>query len=411
MADGKFINTEIVNELDTIVDSFKAERLPNPFYNFNSSKGTTVTYYNVDMNNYPLDTVTGMQYASIGPLSNTKYNKIEKFVLYGLEKVLVTLADTDDGTEGEEISGDAIILPNTIHPYAGDFFTIDHAKEKVLFRVIEAQSDTFENGANVYQINYKLEHNSNELIEKFNVGVESTFVLNNVGTQYNSVIENKKYNIIQRIEETCSCMRQYYKSIFYNDRVQSLIFTNSANSFYDSYLTEFVKKNDLLSERHDYLYLEHQLNLPKTFTLDYSRTFFTCIEEKSSRKFKNSSRMCFGELIDSKTNIFSNRPEPYLQMNYSYNLEGVPQSISPGLVFEIFDAPLLEGIANNKLFGDDILSDLIIKYFNDIEVTEEDLDSLDTYDYKDNAMQFYYVPICIFILEYKIKELMKIKAN
>ena len=41
MADGKFINTEIVNELDTIVDSFKAERLPNPFYNFNSSKGVT----------------------------------------------------------------------------------------------------------------------------------------------------------------------------------------------------------------------------------------------------------------------------------------------------------------------------------------------------------------------------------
>ena len=191
MADGKFINTEIVNELDAIVDSFKQERLPNPFYNFNTSKGTTVTYYNVDMQNYPLDTVTGMQYASVGPLTNAKYNKIEKFVLYGLEKVLVTLADTDDGTEGEEISGDAIVLPNTIHPYAGDFFTIDHAKEKVLFRVIDAQSDTFENGANVYQINYKLEHNSNELIEKFNVGTESTFLLNNVGTNYTLQVELK----------------------------------------------------------------------------------------------------------------------------------------------------------------------------------------------------------------------------
>ena len=227
MADGKFINTEIVNELDAIVDSFKQERLPNPFYNFNTSKGTTVTYYNVDMQNYPLDTVTGMQYASVGPLTNAKYNKIEefagkavdkynkieKFVLYGLEKVLVTLADTDDGTEGEEISGDAIVLPNTIHPYAGDFFTIDHAKEKVLFRVIDAQSDTFENGANVYQINYKLEHNSNELIEKFNVGTESTFLLNNVGTNYNSVIENKVYQHIGRIEETCTCMRKYYKKM------------------------------------------------------------------------------------------------------------------------------------------------------------------------------------------------------
>lgn len=411
MADGKFINTEIVNELDAIVDSFKQERLPNPFYNFNTSKGTTVTYYNVDMQNYPLDTVTGMQYASVGPLTNAKYNKIEKFVLYGLEKVLVTLADTDDGTEGEEISGDAIVLPNTIHPYAGDFFTIDHAKEKVLFRVIDAQSDTFENGANVYQINYKLEHNSNELIEKFNIGTESTFLLNNVGTQYNSVIENKVYQHIGRIEETCTCMRKYYKKIFYDDRVQALIFSNSANKFYDSYLTEFVKKNGLISSRGDYLYLEHQLSLPKTFELDYDRTFFYCIEHKSSKKFKNSSRLCFGELIDNKYDVFANRAEPYLQMNYSMNLEGVPQSISPGLVFEIFDAPLLEGIANDKLFGDDILSDVIIKYFNDHDITEDDLDALDVYDYMDNAMQFYYVPIVIFILEYYIKALMGRQAN
>ena len=201
----------------------------------------------------------------------------------------------------------------------------------------------------------------------------------------------------------CMIQRKYYKKIFYDDRVQALIFSNSANKFYDSYLTEFVKKNGLISARGDYLYLEHQLNLPKTFELDYDRTFCYCIEHKSSKKFKNSSRLCFGELIDNKYDIFANRAEPYLQMNYSINLEGVPQSISPGLVFEIFDAPLLEGIANDKLFGDDILSDIIIKYFNDHDITEDDLDALDVYNYMDNAMQFYYVPIVIFILEYYIR--------
>ena len=81
------------------------------------------------------------------------------------------------------------------------------------------------------------------------------------------------------------------------------------------------------------------------------------------------------------------------------------------LVFEIFDAPLLEGIANDKLFGDDILSDIIIKYFNDHDITEDDLDALDVYNYMDNAMQFYYVPIVIFILEYYIKALMSRQAN
>ena len=98
---GKFINTEIVNTLDAVTNSLK-DRLSNPFYNFNQEKGTVVTYYNVDLNNMPVDTVTGMEYASTGKLTNMKYNKVNNFVLYGLERILVTINNTDEGTEAEE---------------------------------------------------------------------------------------------------------------------------------------------------------------------------------------------------------------------------------------------------------------------------------------------------------------------
>lgn len=407
---GKFINTEIVNSLDSIVNSFK-DRLANPLYNFNQEKGTVVTYYNTDLANLPLDTVTGMQYSSIGNLSTTKYNKISNFVIYGLERVAITINNTEDGTEAEEISGDAIILPNTIHPYVGDFFTIDMAKEKCLFRVIDAQSDTFDNDANVWQIRYQLEHWNNEELEKYNIGNESHFVMTNVGTQYNPVILDSIYHTIETLEEILDGMREYYVAVFFSNRVNSLIFSANGNRFYDSYLTEFVIRNKLLESRKDFIMLQHQIDLPDTFSLDYSRSFFYIVESKKIKKFRSFRSTAFGELIDSKVNIFSTRPEPYLSMNYMKDATRIINTVTPGLVFEIFDKELIHNILTGEKFENDILSNIIIKYFNDEILTEDDIEHLDNINFKDNIQLFYYVPVAMYIIEAYIKQLMLKEAN
>lgn len=405
---GKFTNMEIINNIDTIT-SLANDRLNNPFYSFNNSKGTVVTYYNTDINNMPLDNVTGLEYRHKGKYSNCKYNKISKFVLYGLDRMPVTLEDTEEGQQAQEISGEAIILPNTITPYPGDFFVIDHIKDKILFKVIDAQSDTFNNGANVWQIQYKLDDVSNKELETYNIGKKYIFLLNNNGTSYNSIIEENEFNIIRNLEELSDNMREYYKSIFYNDRVQSLIVSANNNKFYDSFLTEFIIKNKLLEDKNNYLYLAHQLSTPKTFSLDYSRSFFYCIEEKNIDKLKRIDTVAYGELIDNKTSIFSTRYEPYLKMTY---IKGkISDTFAKGLIFEIFDEDLIYHIQNNKLYGNDILADIIIKYFNDENITEEDYEKLDIINYSDNIVLFYYVPIAIYILEYYIKKLMSNKVN
>lgn len=407
---GKFINTEIVNTLDAVTNSLK-DRLSNPFYNFNQEKGTVVTYYNVDLNNMPVDTVTGMEYASTGKLTNMKYNKVNNFVLYGLEKILVTINNTDEGTEAEEISGDALILPNTIHPYAGDYFVINTLKEPALFRVTDAQSDTFDNGSNVWEIKYMLEHVGTDEIEQFNVGTTSQFLMTNVGTAYNCVVLDSAYETISQIEDILGGMREYYRAVFYNTRVNSLIFTANNNRFYDSYLTEFVIRNKLLEERGNYIYIQHQVAVPKTFDIDYSRSFFHVLETKNMKKFRTCLTVAYGELIDSKVNIFSTRQEPYLNMVYSPDVQKLINTMTPGLIYEIFDKPLIANIINNEKFGNDILSDLIIKYFNDEDIDQDDLDQLDMIQYKDNIQLFYYVPVAMYILEGIVKKLLSKQAN
>lgn len=405
---GKFTNTEVVNNIEAIT-SFGNERLKNPFYSFSNNKGTVVTYFNTDISNMPLDTVTGLEYKYIGPDSNKKYNRIKNFVIYGFERLEVTMEDTEMGQEASEISGNAIILPNTITPYPGDYFIVDQMQDKVLFKVIDAQSDTFDNGANVWQIQYKLDRINSKEIES-NIGKEEVFILNNNGTQYNCVIEADDYEIIKSLEDLSSNMIEYYKSIFYNERVQSLIVSANNNKFYDSYLTEFISRNKLLTGNgKDFLYIAHQLAVPKTFSLDYDRSFFHVVEEKDMKKLKRIYTVAYGELIDNKTSIFSTRSEPYLNMVYMR--ESISDTFAKGLIFEIFDEDLLAHIQNDELYGDDILADVIIKYFNDEYITYEDIDKLDIINYSDNIVLFYYVPIVIYILERYIKELLSPQLN
>lgn len=406
----KFTNTEIVNTLDTLSEGIK-DRLANPLYNFNNEKGTTVTYFNTDINNTPLDNATGLQYASIGDLANTVYNKIYDFVIYGLKPTSVTVSNGEFGSEADDITGDAIILPNTIHPYIGDFFIVNHNSTKCLFRIIDAQSDTFDNGANVWSISYKLEHYSDEELEKYNIGIEYRYILNNVGTNYNPVIRITIYDAIKKMDAIRDGMREYYISLFYNNRVQSLIGEANNNKFYDSFLTEFVSKNGLLEDRDEYMYIQHQIAVPDTFALDYSRTFFFCLEEKNKDKLARILNVSFGELITSKVNIFSTRPEQYLKMNYRSDIRNLSDSFAPGLIFEIFDKDLIYHIQENELFDSDVLSNLIVKYFNDEDITDEDLTELDLINYSNNIELFYYVPVAIFIIEKYIEKLLSKQSN
>ena len=402
---GKFLNNQTINaeNIDKQISGFK-DRLNNPYYGFNQEKPNAVTYFNINIDRSSFDETTGLNYASLGKDSSIKYNKINNMLLYGINKWEVNIDTQDVGTEADELQGNAMILPNTITPYAGDYFIFPYVKEELLVRVINAQSDTLDNGANVWVIEYKVEHSSFEGLEE-NVIEEYEYVTNNVGTAYTPILKKSEYNLVYELDTLAMKIRSFYSSIFYSDRVQSLIFSDKGRLFYDSFLTEFVIRTKILEDvTTDYIYLTHQLNLPKTFAIDYDRSFFNMVEKKDKKNILKAPIFAYGVPIESNVNIFSTRFEQYFELVHE-NIKGLSPDFSMFLTFDIINNDLLENIDSCTL-SDNELDNIIIKYFNDIDLSRNDIEVMDNIDYRDSYELFFKLPIVLFILEYSIKKIM-----
>ena len=150
---GKFTDTKYVNTIDNLVDATK-NKLNNPYYIFNNQSPTRVTYYSQNIESSTVDEASGLYEQHIGEMSPFKFNKIKDFIIYGIEKISTEYDVGDSGLEAGQINGSAIILPNTVNPRPGDFFSISYVKENILFKVNGVTSDTLDNGANVYKIEY-----------------------------------------------------------------------------------------------------------------------------------------------------------------------------------------------------------------------------------------------------------------
>ena len=86
----------------------------------------------------------------LGSESPIRYNKIFNFPLYGIEQIQLQLDEMDEGLNSE-YNGEAIILPNTIHPTVDDYFIIDYLEKKYMFRVIKYDYDTIKSN-NFYRV-------------------------------------------------------------------------------------------------------------------------------------------------------------------------------------------------------------------------------------------------------------------
>lgn len=395
---GRFVNTQYTDTVDSLVNGFK-DRLQNNFYAWNDKPATIVTYYNVNMDLSVLDKSTKLAYSAKGPNSGIKFNRINNMVLYGIDNIILMIDNGEFGAEASEIMGDAIIIPNTITPYAGDFFVINHAKEDIVFKVISASPDTLENGANLFRIEYKVTEMNNDELDKYNVVFTYEMIFNNIGTSYNPILRTDRFNTINNIDLLMDEMKRFYKELFYSDRVQTFIFSNHGYYFYDPNLVEFLIRTKILNGSDEYLYLTHQIPLHSTFNIDYEKTIFNRLENKELNKITNTDITAYGELIESKTNIFGSRYEQYFKLIYNCPI-GYTEDIFT------FDLDFLNNIRDNVLYEDDILYNLIIKYFNNTTIEESDINDIEKINYENNIKIFYTIPCVLYSLEKYIKSLM-----
>ena len=396
---GKFVNTQYNKSIDNMVDNLK-EIMKNPYYKWNDKYATATTYYNQNVEQSTLDEGSKLQYNDLDKNSPTKYNEIKDFFIYGIEAINISMENGDYGATSGDITGESIVLPNTITPYPGDYFKINYLKEKtLLFRVTDVTTDTLEIGSNIYKIQYQLETSADHEIpvaDKYNMIVE------NVGTSFNSIIRSESYNLAETIDNILVTLKKYYKALFYQQRVQTFIFRYNGSNFYDPYMIEFLRENSLMDGDGEYVYVGHQTKIGPTFPIKYNKTFFRCVEERDLKNIRKYIYQGTGKYIDNRLTIFNDRIEDYFEIEYNQD-----NTVNFGII-PCFSETLISRIEAGNLMGENnIFSNIIIKYFNRMQIVNSDLEKIELLDYEDNVALFYLIPVIIYCLEKYIKGLMK----
>ena len=245
----------LINEQKMVEDNiFKFEnRLNSQISRFLDKSPVFVTYFHINVNETTVDGGFKDIEDIVGNRSPLKFQKIENFPIYGLEPVVLSIQDNDQGLD-TEYSGECVILPNTIKPLQNDIFMINHVKGSFLFRVTEVQYDNIRPD-NYYKISYRFEWLDDDKVDELNEQVQEKYscILQNIGTENNCIIKEEYLERIQNIDDMYDDMVSTYKTIFYNERYNCFLGeTNDGYKIYDPLQTIFFNKHKLLNKKQDY---------------------------------------------------------------------------------------------------------------------------------------------------------------
>ena len=395
---GNFINTNYNKTIDNLVEGAKS-RLNNPFYIYGDRKPTIVTYYNINHNASTIDKGSSTLYDDIGQNSSLRFNKIENFHLYGIEKINVNLDVGEYGLESP-IEGEALILPNTIVPVPGDMFIINHVIDKpYLFMVTGIGIDTLYTGANFYKISYKLTRTDMDALtslETVQTIKRLTYKAGNVGTTLTPLIESNQAELIDKIEDNIDTLLNYYMNLFYKNSVQNFILEYQHMYLYDPYLIEFMIRNKLFAlSGNNYFHVEQAVYIGDTFALEYDHTIFKDIEIKKSNMRLNS---VYPVPVDDPNSLLVDRLESYYKLSNKVMYKDYDNPIN------WLDMDLLDRVINNELYDEDsnlYYRNLLILYMNnkEFDITDKIMNSIMDLEFNYTKELFYMIPILVFILK------------
>lgn len=404
---GKFIDTQYYDTVDSLV-KMNEDLVQNPFYSYNDKKCTKVRYYNINNEKTTLDSGSKLAYTDIGDDSPIRFNIIHDLYLYQFIKAELNFENGDFGLESNPLTGESYILPNTIIPADGDFFEVDHIKDSTwLFKVTDVQRDTLDNGSNVYKIGWSLDRTTNHDILK-NIVEEFKYVDTVQGSNLKAIVKLEKYDVAKRLDELGTSLRQYFRGLFYSDKIQTFTYKwyNEYN-MYDPFAIEFIIRNGLLEDHSDYLHIKHQSNIPSTFVIEYDRTLYRAFETRNKDKLFHSKYQSQADMITDVTSIFNTRYEDYFALNYNVVAEE-NGPFNPRGIIPIMDEDLINHIMSGELYTehDKIFNNIFVKYFNNEDIYKDDIDSILYIDFDPVKDIFYKTLLLIFCVDFYTKKLL-----
>ena len=401
-----FSNTTYNNLVNNTIQGYQDRvNAANPYYKYSDKKPTPVTYWNINITKSTLDQGTRQVYDDLSYECPLRFNKIEGFYLYGLSRMLVDIDITEWGPEAAPIEGECLVLPNTIKPYSGDYFTIDYlvgSERKILFRIDKVDFDTLENGANFWKVHYKLDQVS---LEKYNILVDyltvKTFIYNaaNVGTNFSPVIEEEDMKALGNLQGILTSIADYYVNLFYKRNVQTFILPYAKYGdllLFDPYLIEFFIRTKIFNYTSEYLYISQPTFKSSTFAIEYSKTPFKQIEERNPDLSLQSAYVI---PVCDPNSLLVERLEDYFEISVlRQNRDNYP--------YTFFTNELLDRIIRFNLYDEDdrdqpIYKNIIINYVNGkgvSSITDEQLDSINRIEYAPTKELYYDIPLLMYAL-------------
>lgn len=406
------LRTSIIGSLTSgMLDRIKS----NPFYFFNNSNMTVVTFYNINKQYTTLDETLKNTNNFIGPASGLRFDKIHDVILYGLNRIELNIDMGDWGTEADPIEGEVILAPNSFIPYQESYFTINYlqTKKTIFFRVVAVNFDTLPNGANFYKLNYKVEGVGYDIDPQV-VG-EYQFVSSNIGSNLPVVIPYDIYNSQTKYDKIINMLTRFYYELFFYQDVQTFVFRYGTygNFFYDPYLIHFMMKNRLMTTNgYEYIRVEQPAATPPYMQIDYEGTLFRLLEDNTSvfRYYE-----AYGVMVQDPMSLLTHRISPYYMISFRDD-DGAKLGGTLLYKISLFDEDLINLIPGANPLMDkneymcncnNILKSLdsnrkyyaiIYNYLSGNEITSDMIESIKNINFVPCKELYYLIPILIFII-------------
>lgn len=450
----------LINEDELVknrVDDY-LDKSTSKFSKFLESTPNFVTYYQYDRVNSTLDKGLDNVEKHIGAHSPNRFNKIEKFPLYGMDLMSISQEFSEIGMD-TNYESEAVILPGGIRPYAEDFFICEYIGDVYLFKINGVQNDTIRNKP-FYKISYSLYKKvpKEEYVDEF-VTEDYVSIFDNIGTNAEQIVTKKDYMTIQAIDKITEELIERYTRNFYRDKLNAITLYCPICKWhlYNRYLTKFIMDNELFKInkgfRTDY-YLTDIADESACMFDNYRYTIYYALE----RKDPNVKIREFVEPYDysstMKINQFTHYTKNYMGVHFRERENENTIKIFPAnfisniknksryteapdisnmttkslrLVHDIYGKPLLTNYGekiystetnylaadfdpytypsepNNKNY---IVENLIIEYLlDDLKITDETIDALNDIDFGFNIYCYSMVPLLIYVLKQYRKSL------
>lgn len=387
-------------------------RLHSPMARFIDKTPSYVTYYHINTDGSTVDEGYQDVASYVGDRSPLRFNKIDKFPLYGIEEMVLQLEDDEQGLD-VTYEGDAIIVPNTIKPLENDYFIIPYIHKPIMFRVTSINFDTIAQD-NFYKINFKLEYIDQDKVQDIEKQVEEkyTCILQNIGTENNCIIKTGFKEALDKVDALYDDIADTFVTLFYSDQHNSMLGEFGPNmKLYDPLQVQFINKYSLFNKKNNFktIILTDQFTDPKR-KIKYENSIYRLVETQDLKRLSRFPYRIYPAISQTESSFsrWDDMSVYIMDMPITYAGQS-SYDIDKCIISDRFYSEIEVNGPTKSSYG------TLIKRWcrnEDLHISDIDLDLGEEILHQNASIEiFFYTPIILYIIKKIVEKDIKVETD